>query len=87
MLTVMILGVVMAGADAPRVGSAQERLESQWRLAQRRPSCQTVSSCREAVILWCDGYSRADGDNDGIPCENVCRSLAEVDEIRAEIGC
>ncbi|UHD47906.1 hypothetical protein LUX29_18240 [Aureimonas altamirensis] len=37
--------------------------------------------------MWCDGYSGADRDNDGIPCENVCRSKAEVDEIREEIGC
>ncbi|WP_157070005.1 excalibur calcium-binding domain-containing protein [Aureimonas frigidaquae] len=56
------------------------------RFAQRR-SCKAVSTCREAVEMWCAGYARADGDNDGIPCENVCRSKAEVDEIRAEIGC
>ena len=56
-------------------------------LAQRARTCKQVGSCREAVILWCSGYSRADGDNDGIPCENVCRSKAEVDRIREEIGC
>ena len=52
-----------------------------------RRTCKSVYSCREAVLLWCGGYRRADGDGDGIPCENVCSSRREVDEIRAEIGC
>ncbi len=55
-------------------------------LAQRR-SCQAVSTCREAVEMWCGGYRRADGDGDGIPCENVCRSKSEVDKIKDEIDC
>ncbi|TFF22897.1 calcium-binding protein [Jiella endophytica] len=55
-------------------------------LAQRR-TCKSVSSCEEAVWLWCGGYTRADGDHDGIPCENVCHSKREVDAIRAQIGC
>jgi hypothetical protein len=55
-------------------------------MAQRR-SCQTVSTCEEAVQMWCGGYSRADGDNDGIPCENVCRSLSQVETIKSRIGC
>ncbi|WP_063776603.1 excalibur calcium-binding domain-containing protein [Microvirga massiliensis] len=55
-------------------------------VAQRR-SCKAASSCREAVEMWCNGYSRADGDGDGIPCENVCRSRAQVDAIKKEIGC
>lgn len=50
-------------------------------------SCKAVSSCREAVQMWCDGYKRADADHDGIPCENICHSKKEVDAIRAEIGC
>jgi hypothetical protein len=52
-----------------------------------RRSCKAVSTCEEAVIMWCNGYSRADGDGDGIPCENVCRSRRQVNEIRAAIGC
>lgn len=52
-----------------------------------RASCKQVSSCEEAVALWCNGYSRADGDSDGIPCENVCHSIDEVDEIKARQGC
>jgi endonuclease YncB( thermonuclease family) len=50
-------------------------------------SCKAVKSCREAVILWCSGYSRADADGDGIPCENVCKSLAQVQPFKKEIGC
>lgn len=50
-------------------------------------SCKQVSSCEDAVILWCNGYSRADGDNDGIPCENVCATVDQVQEIRRAIGC
>lgn len=50
-------------------------------------SCKQVSSCEEAVELWCSGYSRADGDDDGIPCETVCHSLQQVEQIRKSIGC
>ncbi len=50
-------------------------------------SCKAVKTCREAVILWCSGYSRADADGDGIPCENVCKSLAQVQPFKKEIGC
>jgi hypothetical protein len=50
-------------------------------------SCKAVKSCREAVILWCGGYSRADADSDGIPCENVCKTLAQVEPFKKEIGC
>jgi hypothetical protein len=41
----------------------------------QRLTCKSVSTCEEAVELWCGGYSRADGDGDGIPCENVCSFL------------
>ncbi len=51
-------------------------------------TCKSYRSCREVVIAWCAGqHPRADGDNDGIPCENVCRSRADVVAIMAEIGC
>jgi hypothetical protein len=52
-----------------------------------RVTCKQVSSCEEAVEIWCNGYRRADGDNDGIPCENVCHTNEQVDEIRARRGC
>ena len=60
---------------------------SRIQLAQGARACRDVGSCREAVILWCSGYRRADGDGDGIPCENVCRSRPQVEAIREEIGC
>lgn len=50
-------------------------------------TCSRASNCAEAVRAWCGGYRRADGDSDGIPCENVCRSRAEVRRIRQQIGC
>jgi hypothetical protein len=56
-------------------------------LAQGAGTCKAVGSCREAVVLWCGGYRRADADDDGIPCENVCRSRAQVEAIKKEIGC
>ncbi len=50
-------------------------------------TCRSVGTCREAVVLWCGGYRRADADSDGIPCENVCRSLSQVEAIKKDIGC
>jgi hypothetical protein len=68
--------------------AAEQLAQTPWQaVAQRGGTCQTVSSCREAVELWCGGYRRADGDGDGIPCENVCRSLSQVEAIKKEIDC
>ena len=52
-----------------------------------RLTCKQVSSCEEAVEIWCNGYRRADGDHDGIPCENVCHSKEQVDAYRAGRSC
>lgn len=52
-----------------------------------RLTCKQASSCQEAVILWCGGYYGADRDHDGIPCETVCSTREEVEEIEQEIGC
>lgn len=60
--------------------------QSEW-IRPIAGSCKQVSSCEEAVEMWCGGYQRADGDGDGIPCENVCSSIEEVDQIRQQIGC
>ena len=50
--------------------------------------CSDFANCRQAVVAWCTGkHNRADGDNDGIPCENVCKSRAQVKKIISEIGC
>lgn len=56
-------------------------------VAQAGRTCKAASTCREAVEMWCGGYKRADADSDGIPCENVCRSLNQVEAIKEEIGC
>ena len=50
-------------------------------------TCKQVSDCAEAVALWCSGYRRADADSDGIPCENVCHTLQQVEQIKRQIGC
>ena len=50
-------------------------------------SCKAASTCKDAVEMWCNGYSGADRDNDGIPCENVCRSKKQVEAIQKQIGC
>jgi hypothetical protein len=71
------------GEDGPPPSLHDIRVQ----LAQGSRTCRTVSSCREAVVLWCGGYRRADADDDGIPCENVCRSLAQVEAIKKEIDC
>ena len=53
-------------------GSRKEQAEGTQ--AAQQQSCKAVSTCEEAVQMWCGGYSRADGDDDGVPCENVCSS-------------
>ena len=50
-------------------------------------SCKNARNCEEAVKMWCDGFKRADGDKDGIPCENVCKSVEQLNKIRERIGC
>jgi len=56
-------------------------------------TCGAVRSCKEAVYQWCVcGYNRADGDNDGVPCEKICgqstaANLRKVQSLKAELGC
>lgn len=58
-----------------------------------RKYCTRVSTCREAVHLWCAcGYEGADRDSDGVPCESLCGQsepavLERVARIRASLGC
>lgn len=73
-------GILEPGPDAGR-----ERGRAV--LMAQRQSCKAASTCREAVVMWCNGYRRADADDDGIPCENVCRSRSQVDAIKSEIDC
>lgn len=77
---------VAAGQAALPSGRSGLGRPQPYRVAQAR-SCKAVSTCEEAVQLWCSGYSRADGDHDGIPCETVCDTKEQVDEIKAKIGC
>lgn len=81
-LLIVFVFVVQPGAAEAEATAADFPL----RLAAGR-TCKQVASCAEAVELWCSGYRRADADGDGIPCENICHSRAEVDGIRAVIGC
>jgi hypothetical protein len=92
----LIVGAAILGFSAGGAGGAlgiphedgQPPLQDKRvQMAQGARTCRAVSSCREAVILWCGGYRRADTDDDGIPCENVCRSLAQVEAIKKEIDC
>ncbi|MDC7254368.1 MULTISPECIES: excalibur calcium-binding domain-containing protein [unclassified Shinella] len=48
-------------------------------------SCKAAKTCAEAIEMWCEGYSGADRDDDGIPCENVCKSKKRVDALKKEI--
>lgn len=85
MIAVFAFAAMAAGgAILPATASSQSTKE--WLMA-KGGTCKSVSTCEEAVELWCGGYSRADGDGDGIPCENVCRSKSQVDAIKQRIGC
>ena len=45
--------------------------------------CKDYTNCGQAVENWCQGrHSRADGDSDGIPCENVCKTKEQADRHR-----
>lgn len=88
MRAVLVIASTLAVLAGSAVGAVDDRTPSlpQFRVTAGG-SCKTVTSCREAVVLWCGGYSKADADKDGIPCENVCRSLQQVEAIKQEIGC
>ncbi len=70
--------------------------QTEIRLATRYScgkTCGRVSSCEEAVYQWCVcNYQRADGDNDGVPCEKLCgqstaANRSRVNRIKAKLGC
>lgn len=45
-------------------------------------NCTEYRSCAEVISDHPDGnFGRRDGDNDGIPCENVCRSRKQVEDL------
>ncbi|MFW2541915.1 hypothetical protein ACN2XU_04675 [Primorskyibacter sp. 2E107] len=76
---IVAVALISWGAFAAADGSERtptERINA-FRTAQafdcRNVSCKKLSSCAEACfkLLQC-GQSVRDGDNDGIPCENLC---------------
>lgn len=83
----MIKGVLVAALMTAGQLTPVPSAPTQGYTPVQSKTCKTVSSCRDAVVLWCGGYSRADADGDGIPCENVCKSRQQVDAIRKQIGC
>lgn len=85
----VIIAALLAGLSGPAHDRQPAASMTPWPAYEEAAgrNCKSVSTCQEAVELWCGGYSRADGDHDGIPCETVCSSKAEVDEIKASIGC
>lgn len=83
-LTILVILSVIQNSAFAKGPETIDKDKEFIQLAQRQ-SCKTVTTCEQAVIMWCDGYTRADGD--GIPCENVCSSKSKVDAIRSRIGC
>jgi len=83
---ILIAGPVAAGSTLDGSAKLSGERTKAFIVAQRQ-SCKAASSCQEAVEMWCGGYRRADADDDGIPCENVCRSKSQVDAIKQQIGC
>ena len=73
---VLILVLVSQAAFAEEQKTPTDRLNA-FRTAQafdcRNVSCKQLRSCAEACykLIQC-GQSIRDGDNDGIPCENLC---------------
>ena len=50
--------------------------------------CKDYSRCEQAVANWCaGGHPGADRDRDGIPCENVCSTRAQADQLRQGRPC
>ncbi|WP_420809864.1 excalibur calcium-binding domain-containing protein [Donghicola eburneus] len=50
------------------------RLAQSWSCSPRRYCSKSISSCREARWYFtnCSWGGALDGDNDGVPCENLC---------------
>ena len=79
-LTVLLLIATTSSATADPLTAADLRSRlAPYQTAQaydcRDVSCKQLRSCEEACfkLIQC-GQSKRDGDHDGIPCENLCRS-------------
>lgn len=102
-LKVIVFGAVLAlSSPATAANRQQENAGPQnfpnqsYRIAQSVScggTCGKARNCRDAVYLWCVcGYSRADRDKDGVPCEKLCgqsskRNVAKVQAIMKDLGC
>jgi len=74
----LVLLVSLAALLAPMEAIAQS--------CNREPKCTAMRSCKEADFYFrqCGHYKR-DGDNDGIPCEELCgKTLEEYYERREQ---
>lgn len=50
-------------------------------------SCKKYRSCAEVIADFPNGnFGRKDRDGDGIPCENVCKSRKQVEDLLKKIG-
>ncbi|MBI1418049.1 MAG: hypothetical protein GC146_12580 [Limimaricola sp.] len=80
-LVFLVLTAAPAAADpsSPVLGIGPVSLTGQILLARAfscaRKTCTQMQSCEEACyhLIVC-GESARDGDHDGIPCENLCRT-------------
>lgn len=62
--------------------------QGQAQSCDREPPCPAMRSCAEADFYFrqCGHYKR-DGDNDGIPCEEICgKTLADYERRRQDSG-
>ncbi|EBA09017.1 excalibur calcium-binding domain-containing protein [Sagittula stellata] len=79
-LSIVLLIAAASSATAEPLSAADLRARlTPYQTAQaydcRDVSCKRLRSCEEACfkLIQC-GQSKRDGDHDGIPCENLCRS-------------
>lgn len=68
---------VSSVAPANAASKRWEPLTPSTRL-KRCPKCSMIATCEEAYSYLNAGCHRLDGDKDGVPCENLCRSRSPV---------
>ncbi len=50
-------------------------------------SCKVYKSCAEVIADYPTGnFGKKDGDQDGIPCENVCSSKVQVQKLLKKLS-
>ncbi|WP_223426909.1 excalibur calcium-binding domain-containing protein [Tateyamaria pelophila] len=60
--------------DEPNIKERVLKLAQSYSCSPRRYCSKSISSCQEARWYFanCSWGGALDGDNDGIPCENLC---------------